>query len=163
VDAHFLFEFSLTQFGGLYLYIHTFKVSNLINQNCKIYRCKLTSNASFTLTSLNLDMHVRRLMSCLAFVGGMGERNKSQKCVSKQRRKWKRNKYAQMTNEEEELFFSHAPKQRYFGAFDFFFSKLFVSLKGSFIYLKNVLPLCHFSYFWYWFSNFFIFNKFQPF
>jgi hypothetical protein len=33
---------------------------------------------SLTLSSLNLDMHVRRLMSCLAFVGGMGETNKSQ-------------------------------------------------------------------------------------
>jgi len=69
-------------------------------------------------------------MSCLAFVGGMGERNKSQKCVSKQRRKWKRNKHAQMTNEEEELFFSHAPKQRYFGAFDFFFQNSLSHKRG---------------------------------
>ena len=78
VDAHLSFGFSLAQFKNMYLHIHTFKVSILINQNCKKYRCKLTNNMSLTLSSLNLDMHVRRLMSCLAFVGGMGETNKSQ-------------------------------------------------------------------------------------
>jgi len=35
-----------------------------------------------------------------------------------------------MTNEEEELFFSHAPKQRYFGAFDFFFQNSLSHKRG---------------------------------